>query len=590
LRVSCQITMKKLYLILLFIFFKILLNAQSAIVLERTVTLNLTNTSVKEALSVLAQKGRFELSYNARIIDLDKKITIITNNLTVRETLHQILGDFYVFQQKGEYLIIKKLNKPKQLVSGYISDAKTGKKVGNATVYDTKTLRSTTTDSNGFYALKVSERSTIAVARLNYRDTILQVTEGVPRFIKLDLNLNTASVPARNRVNWGAMPTKLGKFFLSPLNELNNLNVQDSIHRAFQLSLLPYIGTNHSMSGNVINNVSLNALVGYSRGNRIVELSGLGSFTRENIGGVQGSGVFNIVNGSMKGVQMTGIFNHVADTVQGMQWAGLWNYARAANALNQTSGIANIISKGMVKTQLSGVVNIADSTEGVQLSGILNTAKHIKGVQATGIYNYADTVRGIQLSGVSNTARFVKGAQVGVFNYADSLSGVQIGLINYAKNGGYNAIEVSSNELNVINVAYKSGNRKFYSAFIIGITPKSTGNIWSYGLGIGTLPSINKWSCLNIEVLYRHVNVGSYSNFRQEWLQGGFYWNLILSKHFEVGFGPTYNALFMDKSNSLFAENRAEIFPSFIKTTERGSGNLIADTWVGGYFGIRYRL
>jgi CarboxypepD_reg-like domain len=160
-------------------------------ILERVISVHFTNTPMKESLTTVAQTGRFEFSYNARILDLNKKTTLFTNGLTVRETLFQMLGDNYTYQQSGEYLIIKKQNKPKQFISGYISDAKTGKRVSNATVYDTKTLRSTTTDENGYYNLKVKERSTVVVAQLNYKDTILQITEGSPRFVKLDLDLKT---------------------------------------------------------------------------------------------------------------------------------------------------------------------------------------------------------------------------------------------------------------------------------------------------------------------------------------------------------------------------------------------------------------
>jgi CarboxypepD_reg-like domain len=360
-------------------------------ILERPISVRLTNIPLKESLNNVAQAGRFEFSYNARIFDLTKKITLFTNGLTVRETLFQILGDSYSYQQSGEYLIIKKQNKPKQFISGYISDAKTGKRVSNATVYDTKTLRSTTTDENGYYNLKVKNRSTVVVAQLNYKDTILQITEGPSRFLKLDLDLKTE--PKNIESNpLGKAKTKLVEFFTSSLHKLNNLNVQDSIRRRFQLSLLPYFGTNHAMSGSVINDFSLNATVGYSRGSRIMELSGIGNFTKEDAVGIQGSGVFNIVKGNVNGLQTAGVFNHVNDTLQGVQLGGVWNVATTAYALNQSAGVANITWFGRVKSQFAGVMNIADTVSGVQAGGVLNVSRDIKGAQLAGVFSNAKTV------------------------------------------------------------------------------------------------------------------------------------------------------------------------------------------------------
>jgi hypothetical protein len=236
------------------------------------------------------------------------------------------------------------------------------------------------------------------------------------------------------------------------------------------------------------------------------------------------------------------------------------------------------------------VMNIADTVSGVQAGGVLNVSRDIKGAQLAGVFSNAKTVNGVQISGILNRAHKIKGVQIGLINYADSLSGLQIGLINYAKNGGYNVVELSANELNSINIAYKSGTRKFYTAFSAGITPKPYGNIWTHGFGIGTMVKATKWSDVNLETMYRHVNVGSYSDYLQEWLQLGLHWNIHLSNRFDLTVGPTFNALFMDKSESRFVDNRAKIFPSFISRTESVNNNSVTETWVGGSLGLRMRL
>ncbi len=560
-------------------------------ILERNISIRFSNTPVKEALSNTAQVGRFQFSYNARILDLDKKVSLFVNNLTVRETLFQMLGDNYNYQQKGEYLIIKKQNKPKLILSGYISDAKTGQKVKNATVYDAQTLRSTTTDENGFYTLKVEKRSTVVVEQLDYKKATLQITEGVSRFVKLDLDLKTEPKPIQKNP-LGRAKTQLVAFFTSSLHELNSLNVQDSIHRRFQLSLLPFIGTNHAMSGSVINDFSLNATVGYSRGSRLAEFSGIGTFTKENAHGIQASGVFNIVKGNVKGLQSAGVFNHINDTLSGVQLGGVWNYVRTVHsgkAINQSAGIANVALNGQLMTQFAGISNVADSVL-VQTAGIINQAKNVKGTQVAGIFNNAKTVKGVQISGIANRAKRIKGVQIGLINLADTLEGLQIGLISFAKNGGLNAIELSANELNLYNIAYKSGGRKIYTKLVAGITPQSDGNIWSYGAGLGTMIKLNKRSDFNIEAIHRHVNVGSYSDYMQEWIQLGLYWNIRLNNRFELTFGPTANGLYSNKNALISSENREKIFPSFVKRTIYTGTNVVWDTWLGGNLGLTIRL
>jgi hypothetical protein len=561
-------------------------------ILERPISVTIKNTPLKEALTVVSQKGRFEFSYAGRIIDTDKKITLMTNNLSIRETLIQIMGDNYTYQQKGEYLIIKKNDKAKEYISGYLSDAKTGKRIKNATVYDTKTLRSTTTDENGFYTLKVAQRSTVVVAQLAYKDTLLQVTEKTPRFVKLDLHIKPQPTQdVEKSINWGKIPNKLSSFFISSLHEFNNLNVKDSIRRRFQMSFVPYIGTNHAMSGNVSNDFSINIIAGYARSNRVLELSGVGSFIRENVSGIQGAGVFNIVKGNTKGIQMSGVFNHVNDTLRGVQWGGVWNYAKKAYSINQSAGVANVVLKGNVKTQFSGVANLADTITGAQLSGVYNYTKIANGIQVAGVLNLAKEVRGVQISGLVNQAKYIKGLQIGIVNYADSIDGLQIGLINYAKKGGYNLVEVSGNEINNINIAYKSGGRRLYTAFTVGITPKPDANIWSHGMGLGTLLKVNTKTDVNIEAMYRHINVGSYSNYLQDWLQLGLYGNFHLGNRFDLTLGPSANILLVNRTQPMAIENINKIFPAYVKPRIFNANNNIRTYgWLGANVALRVKL
>jgi hypothetical protein len=222
----------------------------------------------------------------------------------------------------------------------------------------------------------------------------------------------------------------------------------------------------------------------------------------------------------------------------------------------------------------------------VQASGIFNFAKEVQGLQASGVLNFSKEMKGIQASGVINLAKKVKGVQVGLINYADSLSGMQIGLFNLSKYGGYKAIEMSVNEINNFNFAFKSGTRKFYTSFLAGISSKSNSNVWTYGFGLGTHTNLNKFSDLNIESNLQHVNVGTYTNSPQEWLQLGLNWNIHLGKRLELVAGPTFNALFSYQDEDI----SNEVFPSFIKPRKSVNGDFATNKWVGGNIAFRLVL
>lgn len=455
--------------------------AQAADVLSRRIDVVFKETPLTEALQVVAKRAGFEWSYNANILDGSRRANLIANDWTVRETLYEILGQGYEFKTNGNYLILKKRKKPAEQLSGYVKDPVTGRRLANATVYDRETLRATTTDSTGYYELKVRKNTEVVVARLDYKDTILTVTSQTPRYQKVDLQINTTPQPRSRKweENLQIVATKAEKFFKATLPKWNALNLPDSLHRRGQISFLPALGTNHTLSAQVTNDWSLNVLAGTSQANRRLEVAGLSNFTKTRVEGVQVAGVFNELHGNMDGVQVAGVYNHCGDTLRGVQVAGIINLDnQASGAAAQIAGIANHVRGGVAILQVAGLYNrmrggitglqaagLFNSTRdtvlgmqvaglfnqtacaygsqvagfsnntpsgilGLQVSGFHNRAAVVDGVQVSGFVNRADTIVGIQVSGAVNHAKKVKGVQIGLFNSAKTLDGLQIGLLN----------------------------------------------------------------------------------------------------------------------------------------------------------------
>lgn len=454
--------------ILLSIFYLLISTAPlfGAEVLARRLSISFQNTPVKQALDEVARLADFEWSYNARILDAGQRVSFTANDWTVREILREMLGEEYVFKSNGRYLILKRQKPPKTEVSGVIRATKSGERLANVTVYDRKTLRATTTDSSGYYQLKVKKKTELVVVRLGYRDTILQVASMTPRYHNLELApvpippVDSATLTQSIRKSLRKAATEIDYFFNTSLDKWHELNVPDTLRRRFQISFLPILGTNHVLSSKVENNVSINVLAGQSAGVRYFEAAGLGNFTQKSVKGFQAAGLFNFNRGNCKGIQAAGVYNQTADTLYGAQLAGLINVARYSPNLSlQASGLVNIIRKNDSPdtlanppqcVQLAGFANRANALEGVQAAGFYNTAKEVAGVQAAGFLNSATVVSGIQTAGFINTAKEVEGGQVsGFINKARRVRGFQIGFINSTK-------ELQGVQIGLIN---RSGKR-----------------------------------------------------------------------------------------------------------------------------------
>ena len=418
---------------LLFIHFFFLLTSPLAAedLLSKRLSISFSGISVKQALDEIARLADFEWSYNANILDNRRRVTLHAKDWTVRETLREILGEGYTFKSNGKYLILKKQKPPKSSLSGVIRDPNTGERLANVTVYDRKTLRATKTDSSGFYSLKIKKQTEIAIVRLGYRDTIFQVTSQTSRYQSIELSpvvippADTANTLKQFKKSLRQAASELDYFFATTRDKWHDLNIPDTLHRRFQISLLPVIGTNHVLSGKVENDYSINLLAGQSAGVRYFEAAGMGNFTENRIRGVQMAGLFNINRGNCTGMQVAGLYNQTSDTLKGVQLAGLINVANQSPRFSiQASGFTNIIRK-------NGDPDAAENLpKCVQLAGFANTATNIEGVQAAGFVNNAQELKGVQLSGFINKARRVKGLQIGVINSAKDLKGIQIGLIN----------------------------------------------------------------------------------------------------------------------------------------------------------------
>ena len=613
--------------ILLFLaaFFSAQISAQTAL-LERKIDLSFRNISQQEALDVVAQKARFQWSYNVNLLTAGKRVSYTGNGVSVREALFQILGPGFEYKPGDGYLILKKKKKSDDQLSGYLTDPRNGQGVAGATIYDRRTLRTSTTDRDGYYQLPVSSHSEIVVSKLDFRDTVFFVSSETPRFLNLDLSV-TPAPPVRSRTleeDLALVGSQLGTFFLHSAQRFNTLNVRDSLHRDWQISLLPKAGTNRGMSGSVINDWSVNLLAGYSLGNQKLEVAGVGNITRRFMHGLQFAGIFNELRGNAHGVQCAGLWNRAGDTLRGAQFAGGYNFARCAPGFSlQAAGGINDLRRGNVPMQLAGIANFGDTLFGLQAAGVWSRARVLNGLQvngmwshgrradggvqlsgvfnsvgggtlhgqAAGLFNLADTVKGVQMASVFNRARVLRGLQVGLINHAEEVNGLQLGLINTSKRGGYVVLEGSANELTWANLAFKSGVPAFYTTLTAGVRPDHAGEpLWALGWGLGTRIRLARWLGIALDLTQRHLSVGDFDVAVQEWGQFAPAFDLRLGRHLSLVFGPSANLLAADPAHVDARENRKRIVPTDLPHRFDLDRDGWLSAWVGGVAAVRVRF
>ncbi|HEY1054597.1 MAG TPA: hypothetical protein VGE24_05660, partial [Emticicia sp.] len=287
-------------------------------------------------------------------------------------------------------------------------------------------------------------------------------------------------------------------------------NIEDTIYRPAQISLLPFIGTNHYLSGNVINDYSINIIAGYSLGVRKLEIGGFMNLVRGKVWGIQAAGFANLVGESMKGVQWGGFANLVGQSAYGIQGAGFGNLVFRNFSGVQGSGFANVVLHSTrYAVQGAGFGNLVlGNGSGVQGAGFANlVGGDFDGVQASGFINYTgETFKGVQVGVINVANRVNHGLQVGVFNFAEYSNSVPIGLASFVKHGGYKRLEVSNDEVNLANITFKTGVKRFYNIFTAGYSFGEINKpLFSFGYGLGTAWRLSRTFWLNFDIVSSHL-------------------------------------------------------------------------------------
>jgi hypothetical protein len=482
---ATAVTIKHFFWIVLVFAHHTTANATDTPFLEKSVTVNASNQTFAEIFRTISNQTGVVFSYNSKQFDDQRKTSVSFYNKPLRVVLNALLKSVSCsYKVKKKYIIIKysepipPAKKSTFIISGYLFNANDSVKVKDASIFIKSTKQSAITDSFGYFKLVVSADAgdlSLSVAKENYKDTALVITGTSDKELWMALSpismppviiipqQEPVTKPPTDSVAPTIVPVidSVAKDTLAPISKFwqkqkelnaNFRNIRDTLFTNISFALVPSLSTNKLLSYNTINKLSINVLIGKSKGINGLEIAGLLNYDFGNVQYVQMAGVGNIVGGNVKHVQAGGIFNIVGGNTDGVQTGGIFNVVSGYYHGVQAGGIFNIVAKDLEGVQLGGIFNHAAIVNGLQVGGIYNISRtSVKGLQIGGIFNYANTINGLQiggiynlakdtmrdfqLGGILNTAKYARGTQIGgIMNGVKEIDGVQVsGVMNVAK-------------------------------------------------------------------------------------------------------------------------------------------------------------
>jgi hypothetical protein len=558
-------------LLLFFILLPFCGNAQSH--LDKLISITMNNQPVSEVLSSISKQGGFYFSYDSRLIRADSIVSLNRIRQPVRQILMILFPGRFTYRESGNYIIIQNPsdNLSAFTISGRVTDALSGEKIEDASIYEPNQLISVFSDEEGYFHLTLKNKQKpvfIHISKISYLDTVISLSAGWDQDLPVAIHsspyeLNPVNVSNKVEKTWVA------RLFLSSGQMVQSLNLSKFFaNKPYQFSLTPGLGTHGQMSAQVINKFSLNIIGGYTAGVNGVEIGGVFNIVKQDVKKWQVAGMFNVVGGKLNGVQVGGIQNTVLDSVQGIQVAGLMNRNKSSLSGFQVGGLYNRTEKEMKGVQLAGLVNSAGyQSKSFQLAGLMNFTKGgTRGVQVSALLNYTKSLSGVQF-GIVN------------INMQDSSEAYSFGLINITRS--YHVLSLFTDELGGLDLEFKSGSRKLFSILHAGFNPGNNHKQISLGFGLGSEIRLSRKFLVSPELSRQWLYTGTWEDLNEMFK---FKLNLgyRISSRVSVFAGPSFTIYNNHQESAIpgyqFPVPKADYILYKINTDLNG--------WIGWSFGI----
>ncbi len=609
----------KIRLVFFLVFFAnaMVLGQEAIPPLERKISVEFGGEYAKDVLKTIEDKAKLTFAYKTGTVDDSLFVNMAYIDKTVREILDDIFKGSISYKTKGNYIFLRENTKAagsEVFIEGYIVDINTQQKILYATIYDQSTLSSAVSDEFGHYMLKLEENkeTVIRVKKVNYTDEEVVYKPNGSSVINIYLHpiavQNEDSLFLKSDQDTLVNPLKriqsLKWLKLSPERRANILNFKEIIDSKTQISLLPNIGTNGTLSSSTVVDYSFNILGGFVGGVRVLELAGIFNLDLDTVKYAQAAGVFNVVGGPQYGFQGAGTFNLNLSSFRGAQFAGTSNFVRGDFKGVQYAGFSNTILGKTRGMQVAGAVNLAQDSSllyqfsgfynhagrnntGAQVAGFMNfTGKEYKGVQIAGFMNLSrGNQKGVQVAGFLNFAQKIKGSQIGVVNINDSIDGVPVGFLSFSRKG-LHQFEISSNESMPAQLSFKTGVNSFYNSFLFaGRFETGEKPVFGAGYGLGTSVRLNDRNRIFFDLQSMQlVNTDFFEPNSLSKLTVSYQFQA--KRNFAFAIGPSLNFLHLYNTNLTTTNDLKRLAPYSLYDYSTSSGRF-GQIWVGGHLAIR---
>ena len=161
---------------------------------SQSISLKMSNVSVKKAMTELQTKSGYSFVYIAGDVDTDRTVSINASQL--KDAVAQILkGQNVSYEIQGKNIVIKKgtqqaTSKKKRKVSGTVKDVN-GEPIIGATIMEEGTTNGTITDFDGNFVLEVADGAELDISYIGYQTQKLQAKSGKALAVTLKEDLET---------------------------------------------------------------------------------------------------------------------------------------------------------------------------------------------------------------------------------------------------------------------------------------------------------------------------------------------------------------------------------------------------------------
>lgn len=176
-------------------------------VFSQSITLNVRNITVKEAIEQLKQNSGYTFVFEAGDLDTGKLISVQANQKSIEEVIEQILKDQNVsYEIRDKNIVVTRGNTARQIttknITGLVTDVNHEPVIG-ATVVDLSTNKGTVTGVDGKFTLEVTNQSTLQVSYIGY--TTSEVVVGNQQNLTIQLNEDAIMLDEMVVIGYGAV-------------------------------------------------------------------------------------------------------------------------------------------------------------------------------------------------------------------------------------------------------------------------------------------------------------------------------------------------------------------------------------------------